>query len=163
VLGSFESTVTPIQVFGPCQQASPKEIQMLAEADRIGSIRSFWWTQPIYTTRGAAPVPSTQGAAATGSGATYTLATPPPDGSATVYVSGVQQTPGIDYTLSGVTLTFTYSPSAAPYVTWPITAFVGQSASDILQYQNERYRVMSVFHVAGSGYYKAMGTRMDAA
>jgi hypothetical protein len=163
VLGGVQSTTTPIQAFGPVQQASNKEIQMLPEADRVEGVRSFWWVQPLYVTRGTAPVPSTHGEAAVGSGTTYTLSTAPPDYTAVVYVAGLMQIPGIDYMLSGDTLTFTTVLSAAPYVTWTITALVGQSASDILQYQTEQYRVISVYKDPGGGYWKALARRMDAA
>ena len=41
----------------------------------------------------------------------------------------------------------------------------GQSpgTSDILQYYGEKYRVLSVKHYGGAGYWKALGTRLSAA
>jgi len=50
VAGGYKTVVSSILMFGPVQQASLKEITMLPEADRIGNIRSFWSTVPIYTT-----------------------------------------------------------------------------------------------------------------
>ena len=156
VLGGVQSTTTPIQAFGPVQQASMKEIQMLPEADRVEGVRSFWWTQPLYPTRGTAPVPSTHGEVPTAiSDTVFTLSSLPPEDTAVVYSNGLLQIPGIDYILSGTTLTFTTAPTL-PYITWPITALVGQSASDILQYGSEQYRVISTYKDPGGGYWKAL-------
>lgn len=163
VLGGFQSSTTPIPVFGPVQQSTNKELQMLPEADRIGSVRSFWRTQQIYTTRGTAPVPSTHGEVPTGSGTVYTLSSLPPDGFINVYVDGLQLRNAVDYTLVGTTLTLNYAPETALYVTWQITAYVGQAASDILQYGVEQYRVLFVYRDYGGGYWKALARRMDAA
>jgi hypothetical protein len=163
VLGGVQSTTTPIQAFGPVQQASVKEIQMLPEADRVEGVRSFWWTQPLYVTRGAAPVPATHGEVPVAVSSTeYTLSDVPPEDSAVVYADGLLLIPDAEYVLTGAALTFITAPTA-PYVTWPFTALVGQSASDILQYQTEQYRVISVYKDPGGGYHKALARRMDAA
>jgi hypothetical protein len=163
VLGGVQSTTTPIQAFGPVQQASMKEIQMLPEADRVEGVRSFWWTQPLYLTRGTAPVPSTHGEVPLAVTSTaYMLSAVPPQDTAVVYSAGLMLIPGIDYVLNGSTLTFTVAPTL-PYITWPFTALIGQSASDILQYQTEQYRVISVYKDPGGGYFKALARRMDAA
>lgn len=163
VLGGVQSTVTPLQAFGPVQQLSPKEIQMLPEADRVEGVRAFWWTQALYVTRGTAPVPSTHGEVPAGSGTTYTLSEVPPEDTATVYVNGLLQIPGIDYMIVGNVLTFTNSVVGTLYITWPFTAYVGAAASDILQYEHEQYRVISVYRDPGGGYFKALARRMDAA
>lgn len=163
VLGGFESTTTPISMFGPVQQASNKEIQMLPEADRVQSARSFWSTQPIYVTRGYAPVPGIQGESPTGSGVSYTLSQAPPGGVANVYVDGLLLQPnGFDYVLSGTSLTFVFPITGVLYVNWQITAYVAADASDIIQYENDQYRVMSVYRDPGGGYWKAVGTRLTA-
>ena len=163
VPGGFTSVTTPIPVFGPVQQASNKEIEMLAEADRVSAVRSFWATQPFYVTRGYAPVPSTQGESPTGNGVSYVLSAAPPGGVADVYASGLLLQPnGVDYTLTGTALTFVL-PQTQVYVTWQTTAMVATNASDKIQYENEVYRVLSVYRDPGSGYWKALGTRMAAA
>lgn len=164
VAGGFQSITTTIKLVGPVQQATNKEISMLPEADRIGSIRSFWAPIPIYTTRGYAPVPGTHGEAPTGSGLVYTLSHLPPNNSVNLYVGGLLLRPnGVDYTLRGDIIWFITAPADAPYVTWQVTARVGADASDILVYETEEYRVLSVYRVPGSGYYKALGTRMAGA
>ena len=167
VAGGFQSIITTIPCFGPVQQASNKEIQMLPEADRIGSIMAFWNTQPIYTTRGTAAVPSVQGEVPSGAvpGTTYTLSLVPPGEVIDLYMNGLLLTPGVDYTLSENTIAFA---SPTPSVTklwaqWNVTANVQAAASDILVYDDIQYRVLQVYHDAGCGYYKALGTRMSAA
>lgn len=163
VPGGFESVTTPIPMFGPVQQASDKEVQMLPEADRISSIRSFWSTQAIFETRGYAPVPGTHGEAPAGSGTHYTLSGPSPANAASVYAGGLLQRPGVDYVLSGTALTFNAAPAAPLYVTWQVTVDVATNASDQIQYDSETYRILRVYRDPGSGYWKAYGTRMAAA
>ncbi len=163
VAGGFKSTsTTPIPMFGPVQQASNKEIEMLAEADRVGAVRSFWSTQPIYETRGRAPLPGTHGEAPQGDGTAYQLSSPPPSGSANVYAAGRLLVPNVDYVISGATLTFNAMPAQPLYCTWDVTVFVGQSKSDVIQYGDEAYRILSVYCDPGGGYWKALGTRMQA-
>jgi len=163
VLGGFQSTTTSISMFGPVQQASDKEINMLPEADRIGAIRSFWSTQPIYTTRGYAPVPGVHGEIPQGSGTSYTISTAPPDGVLDLYANGLLLRPNVAYVLNGTVITFTAQPTAPLYCTWQITANVATNASDIVQYEAEQYRVMKVYRDPGGGYFKCLATRMDAA
>lgn len=164
VPGGFQSVTTTIKLVGPVQQASNKEVQMLPEADRIGEIRSFWAPIPIYTTRGSAPVPGTHGEALTGSGLVYSLSEVPPNNSINLYSGGLLLRPnGVDYTLRGTTVWFTSAPASTPYATWQVTAKVAADASDILEYEGEQYRVLSVYRVPGSGYYKALGTRTAGA
>ena len=160
VAGGFQSTTTPINCFGPVHVASDKEIQMLAEADRVGAVRGFWANIPIYTTRGTASVPSVHGEVPTGSGTTFTLSAPPPGEVVTVYDANGRL--ALNYTIAGAALTFGSAPATPLYATWPITVQSGQSASDIIQYENEQYRVGHIYRTPGSGYYKALATRMDA-
>ena len=137
---------------------------MLAEADRIGYVRSFWWTRPIYLTRGYAPVPGVYGETAVGAGLVYALSTAPPAESVCVYVDGLLMQPnGFDYTLVGGTLTFNVAPDKAPYVSWQATVNVATNASDQIQYGSEVYRVLQVYYDPGGGYHKALATRMSAA
>ena len=167
ISGSFQSTTTPIQQFGPVQQASNRGIAMLPEADRVGSIRAFWSPIPIYLTRGTSPVPSVYGETPTGSvpGTVFTLSQLPPTVNIAVYVSGLFMTPGVDYTLVGTTLTLVELADVAPWVQWPITARVQQAASDIIEYPpgGEQFRVLQRYFDPGAGYWKALGTRMNAA
>lgn len=163
VLGGFQSTVTSISMFGPVQQASNKEIEMLPEADRVGSVRSFWSTQPVYTTRGYAPVPGTHGEVPAGSGVTYALSAAPPAESVCVYLNGLLLAEGVDYALKGTALTFTNAPAGKLYVTWQVTVNVATNASDQIQYGEEVYRVLSVYRDPGGGYWKALATRLAAA
>jgi hypothetical protein len=51
IAGGFQSIVSTLQMFGPVQNSSPKEIAMVPEADRVSSMMSFWSTVPIYVTR----------------------------------------------------------------------------------------------------------------
>jgi hypothetical protein len=167
ISGSFQSIVTPIQQFGPVQQASNKEIMMLPEADRVGSIRAFWSPVPIYLTRGTSPVPSVYGETPAGAvpGVTFTLSQLPPTVNVTVYVSGLLMTPNVDYLLSGVTLTLFASAAIAPWVQWPVMARVQQAASDIIEYPpgGEQFRILQRYWDPGNNVWKALGTRMNAA
>jgi hypothetical protein len=167
VTGGFQSVTTPLQTFGPVQQASNKEIQMLSEADRVGAIRSFWCTFAIYVTRGYAPAPSTHGEVPQGvtPGTVYTLSQAPPNEVGALYRNGLFQTPDVDYTISGATLTLNVgtAPTDKLYFTWPVTANVQAAASDIIQFEGEQYRVLQVYRDPGSGYFKALGTRLAAA
>jgi hypothetical protein len=164
VAGGFQSTVAALPVFGPVQQASNKEVQMLPEADRISSVRSFWSTRPIYATQGYAPVPGVHGEAPQGSGTAYTLSAPPPGGAVALYVNGLLLQPdGVDYSLNGASITFNQAPFGPPYATWQQTVNAAANASDILQYGDEQYRVLQVYRDDGGGYWKALATRMAAA
>jgi hypothetical protein len=51
VAGGFQSTVTQLQAFGVVSVASPKDLEMMPEGDRFADIRSFYVSQPLYTTR----------------------------------------------------------------------------------------------------------------
>jgi hypothetical protein len=168
-LGGFETVTVPIQLWGPVQQASNKEIQMLPEADRVGSIRAFWSRVPVYLTRGTAPAPGTHSEAPAGSvpGSTFTLSAAPPGDVGNFYVNGLFQTPGVDYTLAGnvITTTNPVPTGALLLFTWPITQNVADAASDIIVYPpgGEQFRVLARYFDPGSGFWKALGTRMNAA
>ncbi len=163
VAGGFESVTFQITMFAPAQQAQPKEIAMLPEADRVGSIRAFWSTIPLYTTRGYAPAPVTHGETAVGSGSVYTLSTSPPGGACQVYVGNLLLRPGVDYQLSDTVLTMAVTPAQAPYVTWLTEADVQQAAADKILFEGHTYRVLSVYHDTSTGYWRALGTREEAA
>ena len=167
IAGQFQSVVTQIQQFGPVQQASNREIQMLPEADRVGSIRAFWSPIPIYLTRGTAPVPSVYGETPAGTvpSTVFTLSQQPPTVNITIYVNGLLMTPNVDYTLSGATITLALPAAVAPWVQWPITARVQQAASDIIEYppNGEQFRILQRYYDPGNSVWKALGTRMNAA
>lgn len=165
VAGGFQpNNTTIIPMFGPVQQASLKEISMLPEADRIGSIRSFWSTQPIYLTRGYAPVPGVNGEVPTEvSALVYSISTAPPDDAIDLYSAGLLLRPnGFDYALAGTSITFNALPAQPLYATWQVTVQAATNASDILQYAGEQYRILQRYFDPGGGYFKALGTRMSA-
>lgn len=164
VPGGFESTVSAIPMFGPVQQASDKELQMLPEADRIGYVRSFWSTQPVYVTRGYAPVPGVHGEQLILGGTTYTLSAAPPEAMALVYVDGLLMQPnGVDYTIVGSVLTLNHAPLSSLFVSWQVTVNMATNASDQVQYDTEIYRVLQVYRDPGGGYWKCLATRLAAA
>ena len=165
VAGGFQSTTVPIQLFGPVQQASNKEIAMLPEGDRIGAVRSFHATQPIYTTRGYAPAPSVHGEIPQGSGTVFVLSSAPPADAGQLTINGLLQTPDVDYwvTNSVLTLSVAATANAVLWFQWPVTAYDQPVASDIITYGGESYRVLSVYHDPGCGYWKSLATRMNAA
>lgn len=167
--GGFESTVTPIEASGPVQRDTGKELDVTQQADIVGGVMAFWWTQPLYVTRGAIPSPAnSQGVTPQGvipGGTVFTLDPAPPPGlGGKLFKNGLFQIPGIAYQLSSDGTTITLGAPAAPgddlYFTWP-SENSGTGASDILVYANEQYRVLSVKHYPGSGYWKALGTRMS--
>jgi hypothetical protein len=169
VAGGFQSTTTPIQTLGPVQQASLREITMLPEADRVGSVRAFWTTFPLYLTRGTAPVPSVTGQLPVEvTSTTFTLEEVPPTGGLQLIKNGLLLELGVDYTLIGavVTLVVALVQDDVLWAQWPSTALVGDAASDIIEWPSasgEQYRIMSVYRDPGGGYWKALGTRMNAA
>lgn len=165
--GGFVSTITTqIEATGPVQRATDLEAQMFPEADRIGGVMAFWWTQPIFTTRGAAPVPSTHAEVPQGTtpGTVFTISSAPPAGKLDLFKNGSLLAVGTDYELSGTTITMAVEIISTDTlcVTWPMTAWIGQAAADILVYQGLRYRILSVRHYPGSGFFKAYGTRESA-
>ena len=164
--GVFESVTTQITVFGKVERAGPKQLAMMAEADRVGAVMNFWATQPMYVTRGKAPEPSTFSVAPAGDfpGTVYTLPSAPPGGIIDLFLNGNLLNPFTDYTLDGVTITLGSSTSGRDqlFATWPITANVAPAASDILVYNGEQYRIVEgVTHYPGSGYWRAAATRLS--
>lgn len=167
VLGGFDSAITTtIEAYGPVQRATSKEVQMLPEGDRVGAIMAFWWTQPILLTTGKAPVPSTHGEVPAGDvpGSVYTLSSAPVDGGINLFRNGLLQRVPYDYTIDGATITLARPTVTGEqlYVTWPVTLMVGTNAADVLVYNGEKYRVLDVKNYPGSGYWKALGTRISA-
>lgn len=167
VSGGFSSVTTPLIAWGPNRQASNREIAMLPEADRIGSIRAFYWTQPIYLTRGTAPVPSVHIEVPVGAipGTVYTLSQEPPGGVITLYLNGKLLVANAEYTVSGVTITLATAAQAGDrlWAQWCVTALAASDASDIIVHTGQQYRVLQVYRTSGSGYWKALATRMSAA
>ena len=168
VAGGFQSAITQqLQTFGPVRVATNKELAMLAEADRVSQVRAFYATFPILVTRGQAPLPATHGEVPQGTipGVTYALSEPPPATLGVLTINGLFQRPnGYDYTLNGVTITLNTptDPDDKLYFTWPITAMVGAAESDVIDYDNQQWRILSVYRTPGSGYWKALGTRLSA-
>ena len=168
VSGGFQNTPSQsFTVFGPVRNATDKEVSMLPEADRVGRIRAFYATMPILTTRGYAPVPSTQGEVLTAvtPGSVYTLSITPPIGGGSLYVNGLLLTPNTQYTLFGQTITLAVEApvDAVLYFTWPVVVNTQAAESDIILYDGFSYRVMDVYRTSGSGYWKALGTRLETA
>jgi hypothetical protein len=167
VLGGFQSLTTAITTVGPVQRASDKEVNMMPEADRISGIMAFWAVQPIHVTQAKAPNTSTQGQAPQGAypGTVYTLVGAINPSGISLLLNGLLLIPGKDYALAGNTITLIGWATQATdklYCTQDINAANGLAASDILVYQGEQYRVLAVRHYPGSGYWKALGTRMSA-
>lgn len=167
VQGGFQSVTSQIPCFGPVQQASNREIQMLPEADRAGSIRSFHATRPIYLTRGYAPVPSTHGEVPQGAvpGTTYSLSEAPPMQSGSLLLNGSLLVPNADYVVQGNVITLLNATEANDqlYFTWPVTANVQAGASDIIAYEGVEFRILQVYRDPGGGYWKGIGSRLNAA
>jgi hypothetical protein len=169
VLGGFQSITHSFSLSGPVQQASDREISMLPEADRQGSIRSFWATVPILVTRGFGPEPSVHGELPQGTlpGSVFVLSAAPPNANGTFTVNGLLQRPGVDYALSGATITMlsgvVVSAGSVMFFQWPVMINAQAAASDIIQYEATQYRVLRVYRDPGSGYYKALGTQLQAA
>ena len=51
IQGRFQDTKTEIRARGTVSMASPKEAQMLPEADFVTGARAFYTNQPLYPTR----------------------------------------------------------------------------------------------------------------
>jgi hypothetical protein len=152
---------------GPVQVASNKEIAMLPESDRISAVMAFHSTIPIQMTSATQSVPAPHGEvpAPVTPGSVYQLSAAPPGGQGILVVNGLFMTAGFDYTITGqvIVLLGATDPDATLYFTWIAEARQGASASDILVYDNEQYRVLSCYHDPGCGYWRALGTRLAAA
>lgn len=163
VPGGFQNVLTAVfQQTGPVRNATDKEVAMLAEADRTSQVRAFFTSMQVLTAHGASLIPSVHGETPQGTGSTFTLSAAPPGGVGQLTINGKFQTPGVDYTLIGtaITLTTAVDPSAVLWFQWPALMPVGTNESDIISYNNEMYRVLAVYRVSGSGYWKSLGTRM---
>ena len=140
---------------------------MLPESDRISAVMAFHSTVPIQMTSATQSVPASHGEvpAPVTPGSVYQLSAAPPGDQGTLLVNGLFMTEGFDYTLIGqvIVLLGATDPDASLYFTWIAEARQGASASDILVYDNEQYRVLSCWNDPGSGYWRALGTRMAAA
>lgn len=161
----FVSTTSQILQVGPVQRATDKEAQALPEADRVGGVMAFWCLVPIYTTRGDQAETSAQGVTPQGvyPGTEYTVDPTLVGGTQpSLYKNGLFQTPGIDYTYTNGVITMLYTTDAIDrlYLMWTDTQ-AGDAASDIIQYAKEQYRILHVRHYPGSGFWKALGTRLS--
>lgn len=167
VLGGFQSTVNSIYQVGPVQRASDKEVQMLPEADRVGGVMAFWCTIPVYVTRGTLPDFSASFQVPQGVRPTNVFILNGTYNFGTVTLNGLLQIPGLDYVLVGGILMMNQtiiSSDVLSFVSPEINAADNPAASDLLVYppNGEQYRVLSVRHYPGSGYWKALGTRLSA-
>ena len=91
----------------------------------------------------------------------------PQGGTGDFYVNGRLQRPGVDYTLSGSMITTTNAtPGGAQlWFQYPVTVQVQDAYSDIILYPpgGDQFRVLQRYQDPGSGYWKAVATRMNAA
>ena len=166
VAGGFQNTLlATFQQFGPVRNATDEEIHMLPESDRTSQVRAFYALTPVLIARGVAPAGGTHGEVPQGAvpGTTYTLSVAPPGGIGQLTINGIFQRPGADYAFStSTTIELTVSTSLGDglWFQWPVEVFVAQAESDIILYNGEQYRVLDVYRTEGSGYWKALGTRM---
>ena len=165
--GGFVSTITEtLELTGPVQQATDREVSMLPEGDRVSQVMSFWATVPLYTTRGKLPSPTlhTETPKGTVPGALFTLSQTP-SGQLALYLNGAFLTPdGVDYIALGANIvmnTIVGLPDKL-LAQWPTVEDKAPAAADILVYEGEKYRLLNVKHYTGSGYWKALATRMTA-
>jgi hypothetical protein len=166
--GGFKSQVTAtLELTGPVQQATDKEVSMLPEGDRVGQVMAFWCTVPVYVTRGKLPLPTlhTETPKGVRPGLSFTLSSVPL-GQLALYKNGHFLEPsGVDYTQSGSSLSLdaVVGMNDVLMAQWPVVTPAAPAAADILVYDGEQYRLLDVRHYAGSGYWKALATRMSAA
>ena len=164
--GGVTSVTTQIPLFGPVRVASNREIEMLPEADRVGSIRAFYSTIPLFVTRGTQPIPVIVPAVISGTfpGTVFTLNEVPPGGALQLVKNGLTLVPDIDYSLSGNILT-TFQPVASATELWGNWIGTGEQAglSDQIQYRNEVFRLIQVYRTQGSGYWKGIASRESPA
>jgi hypothetical protein len=164
-LGGFTNVfTTTFQVMGPVRNASDRDLSMLAEADRVGQMRAFYSPTELLIIRGSAPAASLLAQTLTASGNTLTLSAAPAGDVGQLFKNGILQIPGVDYTLVGLTITLATTPQTSDKFWFQSTQTVNLAAaqSDVLLYEGSSYRVMGVYRVAGSGYWKALATRLEA-
>lgn len=171
VLGKYQSVISTISAVGPVQRAGDKEVLMLPEADRVGAVMAFWWTEPIYETNANRPVLVATGQIPQGTipGTVYTLTNNAPG---TLTLNGITLFLNLDYTLDSTgTIITLHNPTSLNdelyYDQQTVKTVIGQGSgeSDILVYPADsglQYRVLAVRHYPGSGYWRALGTRMRA-
>lgn len=160
--GGVQTSITSIPATGPVRVASNREIQMLPEADRVGSIRAFYYTAPLYVTRGTQPVPVAHNETPDGviPGTVYTLSAVPPGDSLQLTKNQLILIPGVDYTISGATISLTVATVLNDVLSASWIATGQQSGlSDQISYRNETFRLLQVYRTQGSGYWKALATR----
>jgi hypothetical protein len=68
----------------------------------------------------------------------------------------------VDYTYVNGVITMLYATGETDrlYFMWT-NVQDGAGFSDILQYEREQYRILAVKHYPGSGFWKALGTRLS--
>lgn len=165
--GFVNVQTTSIPVIAAIRVTTDKELQMLPEADRVGQQRTFYAPFPMLTVRGTAPTPSTVVQTLTGDvpGTTYILSAAPQGGAGNLFKNGVLLRPGVDYQLTGVTIVLT-SPTVDGDKLWfssPVVVNLQAANSDVILYDGLHWRVMHVYSVSGSGFWRAVATRMEAA
>ncbi len=167
VTGFVNTQTTLISTIGPVRVVTDREIEMLPEADRVGQKRAFYSPLPLLLARGNASTQSVLTQVPSGAipGTVYALATQPQGGAGSLYKNGRLLSPDSDYALSGVTITLTAATQAGDrlWFSSPTTVFLQAANSDVIQYDNSQYRVVSVYRTPGSGYWKAIATRLEAA
>jgi hypothetical protein len=162
--GFTVATTTQIQQVGPVQRAGDKELEEIPEADRVRAVMAFWCVVPVFITYGKAPSTAVQGVTPQGAypGTIYTVDPPPDILQGALYKNGIFQTVGIDYTYANGVITMLWPTMATDrlYFTW-VNPTTGAGFSDVIQYEREQYRILGVKHYPGSGYWRAMGTRLS--
>lgn len=172
-LGQWQSTgfvnvqTTFIPVMCPVRVATDRELKMVPEADIVGQTRAFYTPFPLLLVRGNAHTVSTATQTLQGSipGTVYTITTPPQGGIGNLYKNGTFLNPNTDYSIAGTTITLV-SPTITNDVLWftsPVTVYLQAANSDIIVYDGSLYRVIGVYRTGGSGYWKALATRLQAA
>ena len=162
--GGFQNILAAtFQQTGPVRNATDKEMSMLPEADRTSQGRNFFTTMQVLAARSTTPVLTVHGEAPQGAGTTFVLSTDPSDSGGQLIVNGLLQKLGVDYTLAGKTITLTtpVETTASLWFRRPVTLPIGTGESDVIAYDDDLYRVMAVYRVSGSGYWRALGTKMD--
>jgi hypothetical protein len=51
LFGVWQTKQETVPCYGPVRPASSREINMLPEGDRVGEIKAFWSSTPLYGTR----------------------------------------------------------------------------------------------------------------
>lgn len=166
VLGGIQSTTFTIDMVGPVQRATDKDLQEMPEADRVHNVMAFWTTQPLYVTSGSKPsAKKARGITPTGTPGGSVFNIPANEQGGLLFINGLLLVAGLEYTLVNGVITFPepLDPTDTLFYSYDVGGHDGAALSDVLQYEREMYRVLAVRHYPGSGYYKALGTRLAAA